>query len=145
METDWTSEWTPPTRDQPELDPKTLAAVRALQAGETEASTRHIFATFEPELCAYFRRHGCQDDEANDLTQNVFIQMLDQIGTLKEPASFHFWLFKIAGNYLRNFVRDRARSREGLEDSRNAAKPRIGRHSLPYWQPRAVKPPTERR
>ncbi len=122
METDWTSEWTPPARDRPELDAKTLAAVRALQAGEIEASVGHLFEIFGPELSAYFRRNSCQDDEADDLTQNVFIRMLEQIGTLKEAASFHFWLFRIAGNYLRNYARDRARSREGLEDFTDEAR-----------------------
>ena len=52
---------------------------------------------------------------AEDLTQTVFIRMLDQIGTLKDPARFHFWLFKIARTSLLNFVRDSARDREGFE------------------------------
>jgi len=121
METEWTSEWSPPARDQPELGAETLAAVRELQAGETEASTRHLFATFEPELSAYFRRHGCTADEAEDLTQNVFIHMLEQIGTLKEAESFHFWLFRIAVNFLRNSVREQVRSRDpGLADGLEA-------------------------
>ncbi|MCP3956293.1 MAG: sigma-70 family RNA polymerase sigma factor [bacterium] len=115
METEWTSEKAPRPGDLPELDAQTLEAVRALQGGEVQESTRHIFEVFEPQLGAYFRRHGCQA-EADDLTQSVFIQMLDQIGTLKDATRFHFWLFKIAGNYLRNFRRDQARDREGLED-----------------------------
>ncbi len=115
METDWSSEWTPPTRNNPELAPETLAAVRALQGGEVQDSTRHLFAIFEPQLNAYFRRQGCGDLEADDLTQTVFIQMLEQIATLKDAASFHFWLFKMAGNYFRNFLRDRARDREAFD------------------------------
>ncbi len=115
METDWISEWTPPARNNPELAPETLAAVRALQGGEVEDSTRHLFAIFEPQLSAYFRRQGCGDLEADDLTQTVFIQMLEQIATLKDAASFHFWLFKMAGNYFRNFLRDGARDSDALE------------------------------
>ncbi len=116
METDWTSDWTPRPAELPELDAETLAAVGELQAGKTEESTRHLYEIFAPQLGAYFRRNSCQDDEAEDLTQTVFMRMLDQISTLKDAASFHFWLFKIAGNHLRNFARDRARDREGLED-----------------------------
>lgn len=116
MEAEWTAEGMPPPRDLPALDAETLAAVRALQGGEVHESTRHLFETFEPELRAYFRRHGCRDHEADDLAQTVFVRMLEQIGTLKDAERFHFWLFKIAGNHLRNFRRDSARSRDGIED-----------------------------
>jgi RNA polymerase sigma factor (sigma-70 family) len=107
---------TPPPDDLPELDPETLAAVRALQGGEVDESTRHLFGTFERQLKAFFRRRGCDVFEVDDLTQTVFIRMLDQIGSLREATSFHFWLFRIARNSLRNFVRDKARSRDNLED-----------------------------
>ena len=131
METDWTSEWAPPPRNLPELDAETLAAVRDLQGGGGDHSTRHIFEIFEPQLGAYFRRHGCQDAEADDLTQNVFLRMLEQIGTLKDAKSFHFWLFKIAGNHFRNFLRARARDREGLEDFADLA--RKESESSAFW------------
>lgn len=131
METEWTSEWKPSSQDLPKLGPETLAAVHALQGGEVQESTRHLFETFEPELGAYFRRHGCQDHEADDLTQSVFIRMLEQIGTLKDATSFRFWLFKIAGNYLRNFLRDRVRSREGVEEL--ADKARKDSESSAFW------------
>ena len=130
METDWT-EWKPPPRHLPALDPETLAAVRELQGGEVEASTRHLFEVFEPQLCAYFKRHDCQKPEAEELAQTVLIRMLEQIDTLKDPASFHFWLFKIAGNTLRNFVRDRARDRERREDLADQA--RKDSESTAFW------------
>ncbi len=121
IETDWT-EWEPPPPHLPALDPDTLAAVRELQGGEVERSTGHLFEIFEPQLCAYFRRHDCQKVEAEELAQTVLIRMLEQIDTLKDPARLHFWLFKIAGNTLRNFVRDRARDRERHEDFADQAR-----------------------
>ncbi len=142
MDVEWT-EWTPETPDLPELDAETLAAVRALQGGETEASTRHLFATFKPQLVAYFRRHGCQDIEADDHTQSVFIQMLEQIASLKDPASFHFWLFKIAGNTLRNHLRDSARDSEGLEEF--AARARKDSESGTFWMRGTFEPSPEAR
>lgn len=141
MDTDWTSQWTPPPQDLPEISPETLAAVIELQGGEVQESTRHLFETFEPELNAYFRRHSCQDDEADDLTQTVFIQMLEQIETLKDPTSFHFWLFKIAGNYLRNFMRDGSRSQEGFEDL--ADKARGESESSAFWMRGSFEPNPE--
>ncbi len=129
-ETDW-KEWTPPPRELPQLEPETLAAVRQLQGGEVEDSTLHIFKEFGPQLGAYFRRSGCQKEEAEDLTQTVYIRMLEQIGTLKDAKSFHFWLFKIAGNSFRNFLRDRARDREGFEDFAQLA--RKDGESSAFW------------
>ncbi len=58
----------PTSEDLPELDDATVVAVRALQGGEVDHSTRHLFATFEPQLAGYFRRKGCQAAEADDLT-----------------------------------------------------------------------------
>lgn len=143
MENEWTSERKPSPKDRPELDAETLAAVRALQGGEVHESTRHLFETFEPELGAYFRRHGCQDDEADDLTQTVFMQMLERIGTLKDAPKFHVWLFKIARNYLRNFLRDRARSREGFEEF--ADKARKDSESSAFWVRGTFEPSPETR
>ncbi len=140
--TDWT-QWEPTPEGPPELDAETVAAVRKLQAGEVGDSTRLLFATFEPQLAAYFRRRGCQGDDADDLTQSVFIQMLDQVGTLKDAASFHFWLFKIAGNSFRNFLRDRARDQEGFEDFANLA--RNDSESGTFWVRGSFEPSPEAR
>ena len=129
-ETDWT-EFAPIPEDLPGLDAETVAAVRKLQGGEVEDSTQHLFATFEPQLSAYFRRNSCQDHEAEDLVQIVFIRMLERIGTLKDSTRFHFWLFKIARNYLINFARDRGRDRQGLEGF--ADKARKDSESGTFW------------
>ncbi|MCP3959942.1 MAG: sigma-70 family RNA polymerase sigma factor [bacterium] len=140
--TDWT-QWEPTAEDLPELDAATVAAVRELQGGEVAESTRHLFATFEPQLAAYFRRKGCQDDDANDLTQTVFIQILDQIETLKDPTRFHFWLFKTAEHHLFNFGRDSARDREGLEGF--ADKARKDSESGTFWVRGTFEPSPEAR
>ncbi len=145
MENEWTSEWRAPPRKKklPPLDAETLAAVRALQGGEIEASTRHLFAIFEPQLGAYFRRRGCQDDEAADLTQTVLIQMVERIGTLKEVEKFNYWLFSIAANRRRNFMRDRARDREAFEDFAGAV--RKESESSAFWVRGSFEPSPEAR
>ena len=122
MEFEPTPERRPQSEDLPELGPETLEAVRKLQGGETEESTRHLFEAFGPKLDGFFRSHRCQADDADELTQTVFIQMLEQIGSLKEAASFHFWLFRIARNLLRNFKRDRKRGRERDEELAGTAR-----------------------
>jgi RNA polymerase sigma-70 factor, ECF subfamily len=143
MKNDWTSEWKPPPKELPPLDAETLAAVHALQQGEVEDSTRRLMATFEPQLGAYFRRQGCQHDEAEDLAQTVFLRMLEQIGTLKKPERFQYWLFKIGGNALRNFLRDRGRERDAFDDL--ADKARKDSETSAFWARGSFEPGPEAR
>ena len=143
MTNDWTSEWKRPPKELPPLDAQTLAAVHALRQGEVEDSTRHLMATFEPQLGAYFRRQGCQPAEAEDLAQTVFLRMLEQIETLEKPERFHYWLFKIGGNALRNFLRDRGRDRDAFEDL--ADKARQDSESSVFWARGSFEPGPEAR
>ncbi len=143
MKNDWTSEWKPPPKELPPLDADSLAAVHALQQGEVEDGTRRLMATFEPQLRAYFRRSGCQPAEAEDLAQTVFLRMLEQIGTLEQPDRFQYWLFKIGGNALRNFLRDRGREREAFEDL--ADKARKDSESSAFWARGSFEPGPEAR
>ncbi len=45
--------------------------------------------------------------DAEDLTQDVFIQMLRRLPTLRQPDRFRPWLFRIATNRVRDFRRKR--------------------------------------
>lgn len=53
--------------------------------------------------------------DAEDITQDVFLQAYQRIDTLKSPARFRGWLFRIALNRIRDFYRKkRFRSLFGL-------------------------------
>ncbi len=75
-------------------------------------------------LCVrYVRDH----DAAADLTQRVFIRVLDSIGELRDPQTFRSWLFRIGANLSLNHLRDSGRfvSDEGMvaADEGRAAAP----------------------
>jgi RNA polymerase sigma-70 factor (ECF subfamily) len=51
----------------------------------------------------YYRVH-CQAD-AEDLTQDIFIQVIKKIRTVKDHSLFKAWLYKIARNRVTDFYR----------------------------------------
>jgi RNA polymerase sigma factor (sigma-70 family) len=59
-----------------------------------------------PALCAYFRTRGCQDCDAEDLAEEVFLRIARTRTTGRGPyvpgpgRSFRAWLFRIARNLL---------------------------------------------
>jgi len=51
----------------------------------------------------YYRTHSTMD--AEDLTQDIFLQAFKNLSRLKEPHKFKSWLFSIALNKVRDFHR----------------------------------------
>ena len=47
------------------------------------------------------------DEQARDLTQDVFVRVWDRIGELRETASYRSWLFRLATNVARSALRRR--------------------------------------
>ena len=75
--------------------------VRAAQRGEREAFDE-LFQRYERAVYATaFRRLG-NHAEAQELTQEVFIQAMRKIGQLKNPVCFGGWVRAIAGRMAIN-------------------------------------------
>lgn len=61
--------------------------------------------TFGPRLYGFlFRLTGSRHD-AEDLLQEVFVRLVRNIGRYEVDGSFESWLFRIAGNLVRDRVR----------------------------------------
>jgi RNA polymerase sigma-70 factor (ECF subfamily) len=69
--------------------------VRAAQAGEREAFGQ-LLGRYERAVYAVAYRRLGNHAEAQELTQEVFVQALEKIGQLREPAAFGGWLRQIA-------------------------------------------------
>ncbi len=80
-----------------------LLVVKA-QQGNGKAFEQ-LFARFQKEVyrMVYYRTRLQQD--AEDLTQEVFIRAYKKISSLKEAGRFRTWLFSIAYNRIRDFYR----------------------------------------
>lgn len=77
----------------PEI-PTTAELVCAAQAGDREAFGE-LFRRYERVVCAIALRRLGDYDEAQELTQDVFIQAMTKLGQLREPECFGGWLKSI--------------------------------------------------
>jgi len=89
-----------------------LAELRA--GGSAEASFRRLFKLYYPAILQFFKNRGFRLDDCLDLTQETFLGTYTSIGSFRGDAGFDTWLFKIAGNVYRKFLRHR------LADKRSA-------------------------
>jgi len=80
-----------------------------LAADDEPAMTELIEHWQRPVLAFICRSLGCDDDEARDLAQEVFLRVWRQRRRWKPTAAFSTWLFTIVTNLCRNRRRDLGR------------------------------------
>jgi len=66
------------------------------------AAIDELVHRYYDEIFRYIVRMGCSNEEAMDLTQEVFIIMMKSLATYKEQGHFRAWLYKIAHNQTMN-------------------------------------------
>lgn len=91
--------------EAPQTRPSLLVRVRNREDGPAWAQ---FVALYAPLIHGYARRHGLQDADAADLTQDVLRAVAGAVPRLEyDPrrGSFRGWLFTIVRNKLRNFAR----------------------------------------
>jgi RNA polymerase sigma-70 factor (ECF subfamily) len=66
---------------------------------------------YTPRVLGYFRKHGGDRSEAEDLTQEVFLRLYRSRARYQPKASFATWVFHIMQNVLRNALRSQRRRR----------------------------------
>lgn len=95
-------------------DPATRSSLLLrLRDPRDDAAWREFAAVYEPLVYRLARRRGCQDADAREIVQEVFLSVSKAIDRF-DPASagsFRGWLSKIA----RNATIDRFRSMTGLQ------------------------------
>src|SRR5580698_3709444 len=67
---------------------------------------------YEPLIYRLLRRHGLQDADARDNTQELFLAVrrsIDRWDPAKERGSFRAWLRKAARNLVINWLKQRER------------------------------------
>lgn len=74
---------------------KLVAMVTAIQNGDSDAMTQ-MYNTFHDDLRYYIYKTVHDPELADDLTQDTFMEILQCIGSLQEPAAFVTWSRQIA-------------------------------------------------
>lgn len=91
----------------PNPDPDAALMLRVAQ-GDTEAFTTLVDKYKQPVMNVIYRTvHDAT--EAEDLAQNVFVQVYKSAPRYKSTAKFSTWLFTIARNLCLNEIRRRSR------------------------------------
>ena len=67
----------------------------------SEQSFEELFRTFTPQIVAFFRSRRCEASLAEDLAQEVMLNVYHKVGQLRDRTSFRGWLLRIALNVMR--------------------------------------------
>jgi len=104
--------------DSPSTRPSLLVSIRDCQNG---AAWSRFVETYAPLIYGYARRHGLQDADAADLTQEVLRGLstaLTEFDYNRQRGSFRGWLFTVVRNKLRDLLARNKRPGQGTGDTR---------------------------
>ncbi|MCP4348764.1 MAG: sigma-70 family RNA polymerase sigma factor [Desulfobacterales bacterium] len=86
---------------------KIAALVEKAKANDKDSQEQLVDIFYQDIFrMVYYRINSRMD--AEDLTQEIFMQMFKSLPGLKEPARFRSWLFMIALNRVRDFYRKKS-------------------------------------
>ncbi len=110
--------------------------VRAAVKGDRSAWTR-LYARFAPVI------HGLlllsmPRNEAEDLTQEVFLRAMSKLADLRDPSAIGAWLCQIARNEAATWGRKNARRKDQVESRLNQLRTEQPADSLPPLDSDAV-------
>ena len=64
---------------------------------------------YQRAIYRYLTSMGLDHDEAADAMQNAFVKAYDKLHTLRGGEKFRVWLYSIAANQAKNYLRRKAR------------------------------------
>ena len=84
-----------------------VAGLAARACGGERAAFEQLIDRFQAQIfrMVYYRTSSRMD--AEDLTQEIFIQAYQHVNRLQDPKRFRAWLYTIAANRVRDFLRRR--------------------------------------
>ena len=74
-------------------------------SGQREQAFNHIVKDYSERLYLHIRRFVYSHDDANDLTQEVFIKIWAALPSFRGDAQLFTWIYRIATNEAFNFLR----------------------------------------
>ena len=92
--------------DNPQLE-----WVRQAQAGDLQAFEQ-LFNHYHRGIYNTIFQMVRSDADAADLTQEVFVRAWKSLPRLEAPEAFSSWIYRIATNLTRNWIRDNSRVRQ---------------------------------
>ena len=111
-----------------EADPDTDLMLR-LKDGE-DSILNELMTRWQQPLVAFIYRYTGHETDALDLAQETFVRIYETRRRYTVKAKFSTWLFAIAANLCRNYLRWRQRRRESETLDTENAEPAEGVQSL---------------
>jgi len=88
-----------------------LEWVRRAQAGDLQAFEQ-LFNQYQRGIYNLVYQMVRNESDASDLTQEAFVRAWKALPRLQTPEAFTSWLFRVATNLTRNWIRDNSRVRQ---------------------------------
>lgn len=90
-----------------------LLVVRA-QSGDARA-IGELASIWNPSLVAFANKLLGDQDAAQDVVQESWIAVMRGVHRLRDPALFRAWVFRVVNHKSTDYIRERIRSRQELE------------------------------
>lgn len=81
-----------------------------------DASFEELFRKYKRVVLSFFTKRGFTRQEAEDLTQIVFLRVYKGRELFRGESRFSTWLFQICANVFRNHLRDRSTQKRDAEE-----------------------------
>lgn len=108
--------------------------VRGAQRGDIE-DFQKLYAVFSRKILNYLYRMTGSREEAEDLAQDTFVLAFRKLDTLKEPAKFQSWLFRIAQNNVYQRYRGKKPQLESIDREEASELSDLQRLATPQLDP----------
>ena len=90
--------------------------INKIKRKQDKEAANILLTSYYKELYAYVYIQTSDEELAKDLTQDIFIQVLQKITAFDEhKASFRTWLYKIASNKICDYYRSKAHHSISME------------------------------
>ncbi|MGD9723471.1 MAG: RNA polymerase sigma factor SigZ [Pirellulales bacterium] len=88
-----------------------------LKAMKDAIATENVWHALSAELHGFLRSRVPSDSDADDLLQDVFVRVYENIGSLRQAGRVESWVYQIARNAVSDFYRRRTpRAGNTVED-----------------------------
>ena len=89
-----------------------------------------VWHTLNDDLRAFLRSRVPSDSDIDDLLQDVFVRVIEKIGSLRQADRIESWVYQIARNAIADFYRRRMpRPANAVDDVVDPAKEEGGNHN----------------
>jgi len=95
------------------------ALVARARAGDLEA-LEELFNRYRNQVFSLAYRMTGNPSDAEDLCQEIFLQVMRKVGSFEGRSSFSTWLYRVAMNRSRDYLRRKKRSPELLSQDGDA-------------------------